>query len=170
MSTNQPRRRNSLRYPGYDYAQPGSVYVTICTHERQRLFGQVVDGQMLLNPAGVMVEDALRAAPERIPEVDIDTWIVMPDHLHAIVFCGTNPEVARSQSLGVAIRWFKSTTVEAWRAGVRDSGWPRYDRHLWQPDYFDRIIRSDRQLQIDRDYIGANPGRWWEKHGDDRGD
>ncbi len=165
MTINLPQRRNSLRYPNYDYSQPGSVFVTICTHERQRLFGQVADGQMRLNSGGHMVELTLGKISRQFPGCTFDTWVVMPDHIHAIIHSGTNPESEIGQSLGAVIRWFKSTTVEAWRIGVRDSGWPRYDRHLWQPDYFDRIIRNDRQIDVDREYIDGNPGRWWEKYG-----
>jgi putative transposase len=166
MSINLPRRRNSLRYPGYDYAQPGSVFVTICTHERQPLFGAVVNGLMHLNDPGKMVDQTIQALPGRFPDGDVDAWVVMPDHVHLIVYCAVNPETERPDTLGTMIRWFKATTVEAWRTGARNSGWPRYERHLWQPDYHDRIIRNDRQLQIDKEYILGNPDRWWEKNRD----
>ena len=99
------------------------------------------------------------------PELDLDAWIVMPDHLHGIVFCGTDPDATRNRTVGEAIRWFKASVVEGWRIGVRDHGWPRYERHLWQRDFHDRILRTHRELASRQHYIEGNPGRWWEKYG-----
>jgi REP element-mobilizing transposase RayT len=155
-----------LRYPGYDYAQPGAVYITVCTYERQHLFGCVDQGLMRLNYGGSLVTDRWQAIPAAFPEIGLDAWVVMPDHLHGIVFCGTDPDARRNRTVGEAVRWFKASVVEGWRIGVRDQGWPRYDRHLWQRDYHDRILRTERELETRRRYIEGNPGRWWEKYGD----
>ena len=87
MTIQYPRRRNSLRYPGYDYAQPGAVFVTVCTAGKQRLFGSVEDGQMIHSPSGAMVAIRWQAIPDRFPDVDIDAFVVMPDHIHGIVLC-----------------------------------------------------------------------------------
>ena len=161
-----PRRRNSLRYPQYDYAQPGAIFVTICTSDRQHLFGAVNDARMVRSPAGEVVADRWQAIPSRYPDVAMDAFVVMPDHLHGILICGANPDdEALRTTVGKVVRWFKTSVNRAYRTGVEAGGWPPYDRQLWQRDYWDRIVRTGAELDAYRAYIEANPGRWWEKHG-----
>lgn len=105
----RPLRRNSLRYPGYDYAQAGAVFVTICTFSRQPLFGEVVDGQMVHSRAGALAVACWKAIPERYAGVGIDAFVVMPDHLHAILFTGIDPDLeAHRDTVGFVIRGFKA--------------------------------------------------------------
>lgn len=88
----RPERRRSLRLQGYDYAQAGAYFVTICTQERACMFGEIVDGQMRLNPAGEMVHRVWTEIPAHAPDVDIDAFVVMPNHIHGIiVLTGSTP-------------------------------------------------------------------------------
>lgn len=160
------RRRNSLRYPGHDYSQPASVFVTIDAHEKQRLFGKVIDGHMSPSPAGVKAAALWRGIPERFPAIDIDAFVVMPDHIHGILFCGV-AESSLKTTVGDVVRWFKSSLYAAYGAGVKREGWPPYNGKLWHRDYHDRIIRDDAEFETIRAYITANPVRWREKYGDD---
>ena len=86
--TSQPknRRRHSIRLPGYDYTQPGAYFVTICAHERQHLFGEVVDGQMRLSSAGRVVDWYWRRLPQHFPHVRLGAHMVMPNHAHVILW------------------------------------------------------------------------------------
>ena len=86
--TSQPgnRRRRSIRLPGYDYTQPGAYFVIICAHERQHLFGDVVDGQMRLSSAGRVVDWYWRRLPQHFPHVRLDAHVVMPNHAHVILW------------------------------------------------------------------------------------
>lgn len=87
---NQQQCRRSLRLQGYDYAQAGAYFVTICTQERACLFGEIVDGQMRLSPAGEMVHRVWTQIPAHIPNVDIDTFVVMRNHIHGILVLAGN--------------------------------------------------------------------------------
>lgn len=82
---NQHHRR-SIRLPGYDYAQAGAYFVTICTNQRECLFGEVVDGEMRLNEYGRVVEDEWFASACIRCEIELDAFIVMPNHIHGIVW------------------------------------------------------------------------------------
>ena len=164
MQDNQPRRRNSYRFPGYDYAQPGTVFVTLCTTDRQHLFGSVDEGRVHLSPAGVAVDEAWHRIPTYVQGIALDVFVVMPDHVHGILHSGTRNGVSEPARVGDAIRWLKSVVVEAYRVGVRDAAWPPYDRHLWQRGYYDRITRTEMELIATRRYIEGNPGRWWERN------
>jgi REP element-mobilizing transposase RayT len=157
----KPRiRRNSLRYPGYDYSQPGCVSVTVRTHHRQRLFGVVADGLMRLSPQGSEVERIWLEIADRSSGVIVDAVVVMPDHLHGILMTGTDPSVETRDSVEEIVHDFKVRFRAAYRRHVDAGVWSPYATKLWQRSYFDRIIHSDRQLQATRDYIFANPARW----------
>lgn len=164
MTIQYPRRRNRLRYPGYDYAQPGAVFVTICTYGHRPLFGMVDQGRMAYSPAGEMVLASWQRIPGKHREIVLDAFVVMPDHVHGVLFVGSGSEEGREPpTVGDAVRWFKSATVRAYRDGVMTHGWDAYDRHLWQDKFHDRIIRSDTELDRVRAYIMGNPARWWER-------
>lgn len=77
--------RHSIRLRGYDYSSAGAYFVTICIQGRECLFGEVIDGVVVLNDAGRMVEVAWRALPGRFAQVTVDEFIVMPNHVHGII-------------------------------------------------------------------------------------
>jgi len=77
--------RRSTRLPGYNYASPGSYFVTVCTHQRKLLFGEVIAGQMHRNALGDIVHAEWYATERVRPEVRLDAFVVMPNHLHGIL-------------------------------------------------------------------------------------
>ena len=81
----QRHHRRSIRLKGYDYTRAGAYFVTICTQDRACLFGNVYEGAMHWNAAGNMIQDEWDALPDRFPTLDLDTCIVMPNHLHGIL-------------------------------------------------------------------------------------
>ena len=78
-------RRRSVRLPGYDYAQAGAYFVTVCTQDRACLFGAIVDGEMRPNDAGAMVRTVWDGLPTHYPGVERDAFVVMPNHVHGII-------------------------------------------------------------------------------------
>jgi hypothetical protein len=86
----EKHRRRSIRLKGYDYSQAGVYFVTICTQGRACLFGEVIDGEMRLNDAGRMVVAEWERLPVLFPNVVLDAFVVMPNHIHGIVIL-TNP-------------------------------------------------------------------------------
>ena len=160
-------KRTSTRYhkkpnrrPGYDYSQPGTYFVTLCTEHRRCLFGAVIDGVMLSNDIGDMVLSEWRALPERYPGIELDAVMLMPDHLHGIIILGTDPGVTEIPHLGTIIRAFKGRSTNRYFDHVRAGTWAAIDRRLWQQRYHDRIVRSDTELDRIRAYIAGNPMRW----------
>src|SRR3990170_2943541 len=77
--------RRSIRLPGYDYTQPGAYFVTICTQNRECVFGEVADGEMMSSGAGQMVERIWNELPHHYPGVEVDAFAVMPNHVHGII-------------------------------------------------------------------------------------
>ena len=169
-------RRRSIRLRGYDYTQPGAYFVTICTHNRELLFGRVVDGEMVLNAYGEIVwEEWFKTAQVR-PYVELfaDEFVVMPNHIHGVVWIvgdmvgaqrrcaptkpkpgGVTPNNVAPGSLGAIIRAFKSAVT---RRINQMRGTP--GARVWQRNYYEHIIRNDRALNAIRRYIAENPLRW----------
>jgi hypothetical protein len=81
----QKHHRRSTRLKGYDYAQPGAYFVTICTYQRQCWFGDICDGRMCLNHIGYIVAQEWVRSSQIRQEIELDEWVIMPNHLHGIV-------------------------------------------------------------------------------------
>ena len=82
----EKHHRRSIRLKGYDYRRPGAYYVTINAQNKACLFGEVVDGEMRLNDAGRVAEECWRAIPDHFPHVELDAFVIMPNHIHGIVW------------------------------------------------------------------------------------
>ena len=78
------RNRRSIRLQGYDYSQAGAYFVTICTQNRECLFGEIVNGGMRLNAIGQIAADQWYAIPQRFADIELDEFVVMPNHIHGI--------------------------------------------------------------------------------------
>lgn len=98
--------RQSIRLRDYDYASPGAYFVTICLQHRLHLLGNVVDGQMIHNDAGNMVLQWWQKLPEKFPNVDIDEFAVMSNHVHGIIIIKPNnqTETTINESVGATPR------------------------------------------------------------------
>jgi putative transposase len=156
------RWRKPMRSPGFDYRDPGPYFVTVCTSYHAHRFGSITEGALYLNDAGNMVEAAWRTLLSRFPGLLQDAFVVMPNHFHGLLTLNI-PEpsdLAGQVTLTGVMQWFKTETTNRYIRGVRRLDWERFDGHLWQPGFHDRIVRSDAHMQRARDYIAANPGTW----------
>lgn len=151
--------RKTTRVPGFDYRQPGPYFVTICTQNRQLLFGWAQYDGVQRSAAGHMVADVWRTAPDVFPGVELDAFVVMPNHVHAILTLGTGT-IERNPTLGDVMKWFKTLTTVEYVKGVMTRGWPRFHDRLWQHRSYDHIIRNDADLDRVRAYIEVNPWKW----------
>jgi putative transposase len=79
------RHRRSIRLAGYDYAQAGAYVVTVCVRNRERLLGEIVQDELLLNDLGQAVVGAWRRLADLFPAIELDAYVVMPNHVHGIV-------------------------------------------------------------------------------------
>lgn len=163
---NNKHRRRSIRLRGYDYSQPGAYFVTIVTHDRECLFGEIVEGQMRLSPYGrIATEEWARTADVRT-NVVLDTFAVMPNHIHGIIIitgrgtaapCPYEPAFGKSipHALPTIIGQIKSITTKRINI-IRDTpGLP-----VWQRNYYEHVIRNDHELDRIREYIANNPMQW----------
>ncbi len=77
--------RRSIRLQGYDYSQPGIYFITLCTQNRERLFGEILNGEMRLNEFGKIAHQCWLEIPNHFPHVQLDEFVIMPDHIHGII-------------------------------------------------------------------------------------
>jgi len=83
--------RRSIRLRGYDYSQAGAYFITICTQNRLHLFGEIVNGKMILNGAGKMVEQTWNEIPVFYDGLGVNEYVVMPNHFHGVIVVGAGP-------------------------------------------------------------------------------
>lgn len=163
------RNRRSIRLKRFDYAQQGAYFVTICTHERENLFGRVAEDEMRLSAEGEAVRDVWSGLPRLFPSVDLDEFVVMPNHVHGIIaipFVGAQfiapsthggavGEGKHAPALGDAVRAFKAAAARR----VRLSSNPEF---RWQRNYYEHVVRNEDDLNRIRLYIRMNPALWAE--------
>ena len=179
--TSQPRRR-STRLRDYDYSQTGGYFVTICVQDQICLLGKIIDGRMQLNEVGKIVVECWNRIPQHFPSAELDTCVVMPNHIHGVILLGTGgakcpcppthsqpnrtvevpspvspkrvSEIA-SPTLGQVVAYFKYQSTKSINQ-YRDMP----GTHIWQRNYYDHILRDDTDLHRIRQYITDNPMQW----------
>ena len=172
---NQQRKIHHIQ--GYNYAQNGAYFITIVTQNRICRFGSIIDAEMALNDAGMMLAQVLEEMPNVIPDLVIGPYQIMPNHIHAILIIEhtvgsglrARPEKSKEANISLfnIVARFKSLTTIRYIYGVKNLGWPVFEQRLWQRSFYEHIIRNERDHQAIVDYILANPMNW-EKDKDSR--
>ena len=165
--------RRTIRLKEYDYSQNGLYYVTICTKDRDCLFGEIADGKMNVNVYGEILESVWNGLPLHYPNVVLHEHIVMPDHFHAII------QIDNDRNVGVgfkpaptnaehqptkhglseivrALKTFSSRKINELRQTQGVS--------VWQRNYYEHIIRDGIEYVQIANYIMENPLRWEENN------
>jgi putative transposase len=177
MNPNPSHHRRSIRLPGYDYSQPGAYFITLCTRDRECLFGEIVDGEMVLNEFGYIVADEWHNTSLIRAEIELGDFFIMPNHIHAILWINTSnrpsddscrgdrPVAPTSdssslrgpapRSVGAWVGGFKSAVTKSINALRNTPGSP-----VWQRNYWEHIIRDEKSYDQIMDYIQSNPTGW----------
>ena len=175
----QKHHRRSIRLPDYDYSQAGAYYITIVTYQRALLFGQVINKEMQLSGLGEIADECWRAIPEHFPDVGLGAYVIMPNHVHGIIVIdnmqnrmatNSSPSAGARHASPLPLRGVKPGSVGA-IVGSFKSAVSKRIRHefnitgIWQRNYYEHVIRNERDLQNKTDYIEANPLLWDQDHG-----
>jgi REP element-mobilizing transposase RayT len=145
------QQRHSIRLPGFDYSKAEAYYLTLVTHGRERLFGEVLAAEMKLNDSGQIVQSAWLDLPRHYPHLELDAFCVMPDHAQAIIVLHADPSTPR-QTLPEIMRALKSFTARHINVLRKTPSVP-----VWQRDYYQHIISDEQDYQAKRDYMLGNP-------------
>jgi REP element-mobilizing transposase RayT len=180
----QKHHRRSIRLKGYDYTRSGAYFVTIVVWQRECLFGEIIDGEMRLNQFGKIVQRAWFDLPKHYPYVQLGTFCIMPNHVHAVIIliepivgaglrpaptgpaptgpaptgpAPTGPAPTERHPLSEIVRAFKSFSARRINELRKTQGIP-----VWQRNYYEHIIRNDEEHNRIHLYIEANPANWME--------
>jgi REP element-mobilizing transposase RayT len=162
--TPHKHNRHSIRLPDYDYSGEGEYFVTMCTHKRIKHFGRIVNGKMQLSPYGHIAFDEWQKIPVRFGSVELDEFVVMPDHIHGIlIFQGiaktlTGDEIKLPPKLGDVVGAYKSLVANECLkiAKVQNIVLGKF----WQRNYYEHIICNEKDYENFANYIHDNPENW----------
>ena len=164
--------RRSIRLTGRDYSWPGTYFVTICAAERKCLLGRIEKGEMQENMLGRLVRTHWMEIPSDFPSVELDAFVVMPNHVHGMIHLHrrvaaneeqcTFAEFGKPQtgSIGWLVRSFKARVTREARQALQ-----RPSLTVWQRNYFERVVRSGKEYEDVYRHICNNPRNWdhdWE--------
>ncbi len=165
----QIHHRRSIRLKEHDYTQPGAYFITICTKHRQCLFGDIVMGEMQLNNLGKIAFNCWQEIPKHFSHIELDTFVVMPNHLHGILLITHRPLGAQdscaptTEQFGKPVPGSISTVVRTYKAAVSKQiniiGNTK-GVSVWQRNLYEHIGRDEKSLSDIRQYIIENPQRW----------
>ena len=158
-------RIESARLQMYDYTQAGCYFVTLRAHRHQCVFGEVQGEEIHLNEIGRIAQRCWEEIPQHFPCVDLDAFVVMPNHIHGIIVI---KDLGRDVQLNVSTekthasispcKVSLSVIIRTFKAGVttlcRTNG---YHNFRWQSRFYDHIIRDEKDLDNVRNYIIDNP-------------
>lgn len=187
---NSHRHRRSIRFPNYNYSQTGMYFITICTHNKICRFGTVEQQIMQLNPMGERGSMQWQALPQRFTHIEMDAFVVMPNHVHGIINITANPDstpkgrplhqngrpqgsplpgahitdahFAAAPTVGDMVGAYKSLCVHDCLQWINVNEPCLRLGKLWQRNYWEHVIHNEQELNNIRQYITDNPRRWHE--------
>jgi len=174
----EKHHRRSIRLKDHDYSQNGAYFVTLCSFGRECCFTQFPE-------LAAIVDEEWRRIPERFPNAFIDDYVVMPNHFHGIIVIengiGNQPDggpksgypksgypqgvslrrrvITDRVNLGNIIGAFKSLSVNAWLKVIKSRNINARGK-FWQDNYYEHVIRNEKELNLIRTYISDNPMQW----------
>ncbi|MEO8402334.1 MAG: transposase [Gammaproteobacteria bacterium] len=151
--------RQSLRLRNYNYSLPGYYFITICTQNKTCLFGTITNDKIQLNESGVMIAKWWREVSKKFSVVQLEDFVIMPNHIHGILVIREENTLIKTV-LQTIIQWFKTMTTNEYIQNVKQSGWKRFSKRMWQRNYYEHIIRNEKSLEEIREYIIYNPYNW----------
>ena len=181
------RQRKSIRLKNYNYATAGYYFVTVCTQNRECLFGNIVNGKITINNIGKVANHWWNELPTKFENVSLDTYQIMPNHFHGILII--NSAIGRDNrdiigrdnrdiigrdnraptTLGQIVAFFKYQTTKYVNQLSVGAGSSRPEtgssrrgtiQKIWQRNYYEHIVRNENELQKIRKYIIENPIKW----------
>lgn len=163
MTLKKERKLN--RWLGYDYSWPGLYFVTICTKNKQEFFGEIKNNQVYLNDSGQVALKYWIKIPEIYNNVELDEYMIMPNHIHGILIINENKSVG-TEHCSVPTKTkhnkmgFLSQIIKFYKEAVTKDIKRNNSHFAWQRSFYDRVIRSEKELNNIREYINNNSINW----------
>lgn len=161
--------KKQYRYKGYDYAQDGFYFVTICVKNREMFLGGAINGKIKLSEIGLAADKFWREIPNHFLFVKLDEYVVMPNHVHGIIIIENNTQNVGTQNFAFLPEYQNkfgpqsknlSSIIRGFKIGVTKYANNNNLEFAWQSRFHDRIIRNENELNCIRQYIINNPLKW----------
>jgi REP element-mobilizing transposase RayT len=144
--------RRSLRLKGYDYCRQGLYFITVCVQNRECLFGEIANGEMVSNEYGKIIQTVWNELPQHYTNVRLGEFVVMPNHIHGIIVITDTVTTHGLTEIVRALKTFSARQINKMRGAV--------GRRLWQRNYYEHIIRNADTHHKIATYILNNPANW----------
>ncbi|MFH1857245.1 MAG: transposase [Candidatus Omnitrophota bacterium] len=167
-------KRKAPRLKEYDYSAAGYYFVTICSKDKQDIFGKINHkfvGALLacardnnsvkikLTKIGQIIDSQWNNIPNQYNNVDVDQFIIMPNHLHGILIINNRAQASSAPTISQIIRSFKSKTTMEYLKYINQNNL-NISGKIWQRSFYDHVIRNEKSLEEIREYIVNNPAKW----------
>ena len=177
--------RHSIRLTGYDYTQNGCYFLTICTRNRECLFGEIQNAEMFLSNIGEKVKDCWQEIPNHFPQIVLHDYVIMPNHVHGIIEINNIDAIESNIGVIVGANNYSPTNHSPLRSSTnlaslpsRPNGTSRTVGSVvrgfkigvtkqvgfspWQRNYYEHIIRNSESYNTIVQYMAQNPMKWEE--------
>lgn len=157
-----------MRLLGFDYTRPGQYFITICTFQKRCFLGVIKDGRPLLSRIGKIARDCWYSIPDHFPDVNLDAFVIMPNHIHGIVTIKPRARHAvplpqhfrgfgnpASGSMATIARSYKSESTRQVRILFSNPSF-----QLWQRGFYETVLRTGDHYAKAARYISENPLKW----------
>ncbi len=166
-------RIDSTRLKHWDYSSSAYYYVTICTKRHVCFFGEVIEGKIKLTPLGAVALKSWEEIPHHFPQVTLDAFVIMPNHVHGIIIIDNDDWLVETQNFA-PLQEFQpnkfgpqsknlASIIRGYKIGVKKWSTINNIPFAWQERFYDHIIRNEKNLEDIRDYI-VNNGLSWDKN------
>jgi putative transposase len=163
------KTRKQIRLPNYDYSENGYYFITICSKNRENLFGNSVGALLAcareLSICGQIIERQWLDLPNQYDDVELDEYVIMPNHIHGILIlnnrspAGLRAQASSAPTISQIIRSFKSRSSMEYLKFINENNL-NVSGKIWQRSFYDHVIRNERSLNAIRQYILDNPFNW----------
>jgi len=162
------------RLPNWDYSDNGYYFITICTKDKEEYFGEIIDNKMQLSEIGVIVGKYWFEIPNHFPHVELDEFVVMPNHMHGIIIIKNNVPHVETQNFASLkqVKQIKpqnkfgpqsknlASIIRGYKIGVKKYATIYKINFFWQSRFYDHIIRNEKEFCRIKQYIKDNPKNW----------
>ena len=164
-------RIKSHRWQGWNYADSGVYFITICTKNRVEYFGRTKNEEIILNDVGIIAEQAWLKTEKMRDNVELDEFVVMPNHIHGIIILENNDDVETHRNASLHEEYKNkfgpqinniSSIIRGFKGEVTNNINSHFPNicFAWQPRFYDHVVRSEKELDTIRRYIYYNPVKW----------
>ncbi len=163
--------RHSIRIKEYDYSKEGAYFITICTQNREKILSKInlignvgaglVSAQNIqMTELGKMVCKEYINLEKAFNNIILHDYVIMPNHIHGIIEICKRADTRPAPTLPDIICSYKSRTTLMYIKGVREGIYKPFNKRIWQRNYYEHIIRNEKEYLKIQEYIHNNPLNW----------